>query len=226
MQDSKTVGVIYILTNPSFPEYIKIGYANDVEKRIKSLNKSECIPFAFRLYAYYKTTARLTDLKIHEMIDRINPHLRSIDTFDGKTRKREFYAMSPEDGYKILETIAISSGTENCLVVVRPTQEEVEAEEEAEEIRTRTTLPRMDWLLEKGVVLIGDIIYYKKNPSREAKIVNENELEFEGKTMSFNEFAKLMSGLDHINQYRHLVLKREGKTLFELREAKMNEKGI
>lgn len=26
-------GVIYILTNPSFKEYMKIGYADDVEKR-------------------------------------------------------------------------------------------------------------------------------------------------------------------------------------------------
>lgn len=27
-------GVIYILTNPSFREYVKIGYADDLEKRI------------------------------------------------------------------------------------------------------------------------------------------------------------------------------------------------
>lgn len=40
-------GVIYILTNPSFPEYVKIGYADDVEKRLSQLNRSECIPFAF-----------------------------------------------------------------------------------------------------------------------------------------------------------------------------------
>ena len=26
----KNTGVIYILTNPSFPEYVKIGYADDV----------------------------------------------------------------------------------------------------------------------------------------------------------------------------------------------------
>lgn len=28
-------GVIYILTNPSFPEYVKIGYADDIDKRLK-----------------------------------------------------------------------------------------------------------------------------------------------------------------------------------------------
>ena len=41
-------GVIYILTNPSFPQYVKIGYADNVESRLKQLNNSECIPFAFR----------------------------------------------------------------------------------------------------------------------------------------------------------------------------------
>ena len=48
---SDTKGVIYILTNPSFPDYVKIGYADDIDKRLKQLNRSECIPFAFRVYA-------------------------------------------------------------------------------------------------------------------------------------------------------------------------------
>ena len=37
-------GFIYILTNPSFPDYVKIGYADDVEKRLAGLNRSECTP--------------------------------------------------------------------------------------------------------------------------------------------------------------------------------------
>ena len=55
-------GVIYILTNPSFPQYVKIGYADNVESRLKQLNNSECIPFAFRIYATYEVEERLTDL--------------------------------------------------------------------------------------------------------------------------------------------------------------------
>lgn len=38
---SENKGVIYILTKPSFKEYVKIGYADDVEKRLKELNRSE-----------------------------------------------------------------------------------------------------------------------------------------------------------------------------------------
>ena len=79
-------GVIYILTNPSFPEYVKIGYADDVNKRLAQLNRSECIPFAFRVYATYEVSSRLSDKKIHEIIDRPNPDLRSIESFEGKKK--------------------------------------------------------------------------------------------------------------------------------------------
>ena len=58
-------GVIYILTNPSFPDYVKIGYATDIEKRLKQLNRSETIPFAFRVYAIYEVDKGLTDKELH-----------------------------------------------------------------------------------------------------------------------------------------------------------------
>ncbi len=31
-------GVIYILTNPSFPQYVKIGYADDMKKLFINLS--------------------------------------------------------------------------------------------------------------------------------------------------------------------------------------------
>ena len=82
-------GYIYILTNPSFPDYVKIGYADDVESRLDQLNRSECIPFAFRVYATYEVENRLVDLKLHDLIDRLNPNLRSIENYNGKQRRRE-----------------------------------------------------------------------------------------------------------------------------------------
>lgn len=104
-------GYIYILTNPSFPDYVKIGYADDVESRVKQLNRSECTPYAFRVYATYETDARLTDLRLHAMIDQLNPDLRSRDEIDGKKRVREFYSMSAEDAYRIFEAMAEIHGT-------------------------------------------------------------------------------------------------------------------
>ena len=52
--ENKT-GVIYILTNPSFPDYVKIGYADDVDRRLKELNRSDCIQALCILWSFSKT---------------------------------------------------------------------------------------------------------------------------------------------------------------------------
>lgn len=128
------IGVIYILTNPSFPKYVKIGYSDNINKRLEELNRSECIPFAFRLYAYYKVQNRLSDKKVHELIDGLNPELRSVENINGKERKREFYAMPKEQAYSILKSIATINNLEENLILVEPTKEELEDEEEAADI--------------------------------------------------------------------------------------------
>lgn len=128
------MGYIYILTNPSFPDYVKLGYADNAEKRLVELNRSECIPFAFRIYATYETTMRLTDLKLHGLIDRLNPSLRAIDTFNGKPRKKEFYAMTKEDAYFLLQAIAEINDAVDKLKLYPITEEELEAEKTAVEI--------------------------------------------------------------------------------------------
>mgnify|MGYP000283627485 FL=1 len=113
--DNEKKGYIYILTNPSFPDYVKIGYADDVVSRVKHLNQTECTPYAFRIYATYEVESRLTDIKLHTMIDKLNPELRSRDEIDGKKRVREFYSMSAEDAYQIFEAMAEIHGTTNKL---------------------------------------------------------------------------------------------------------------
>ena len=128
-------GVIYILTNPSFKDYVKIGYAHDIEKRLRQLNRSETIPFAFRVYAIYEVQSELTDMELHKLIDNLNPDLRTIETFDGKKRVKEFYAMSPEDAYSILESIAKISGTTACLKRLTPEGHEVIDEAIAKEVQ-------------------------------------------------------------------------------------------
>ena len=118
MANTEKKGVIYILQNPAFKEYVKIGYAHDIEKRLRQLNRSETIPFAFRVYAIYEVKSALTDMELHKLIDNLNPDLRTIETFDGKKRVKEFYAMSPEDAYSILEAIAEIHGCSDKLKLI------------------------------------------------------------------------------------------------------------
>lgn len=131
---SEQQGVICILTNPSFPDYVKIGYADDIEKRLQQLNRNECILFAFRVYATYEVNSRLSDLKIHYIIDKLNPNLRSIDNFNGQKRVREFYAMSPQDANSTLEAIAEIHGCTDKLKLIPPSADDVAAADTAEDI--------------------------------------------------------------------------------------------
>jgi len=152
MEENKG-GVIYILTNPSFPKYVKIGYSDNVEKRLDELNRSECIPFAFRLYAYYKVDNRLSDMKVHELIDSLNPDLRSKENYKGKERKREFFAMSKEHAYSILKSIATINNLEKNLILVPQTKDEIEDEERANEIED-TPLTLENFYINKNQKLI------------------------------------------------------------------------
>lgn len=222
-------GCIYILTNPSFPQYVKIGYADDVEKRLQQLNRSECIPFAFRLYAFYKVETRLTDIKLHSLIDKLNPNLRSIEYFKGKKREREFYAMTAQDAFEILETIAEINGLRENLVLVEPTKEEIDNEEVADEIRTKrsvTQLPRMDWLLDQGIVKIGDRIHVINHPEEIATIVDDSNVEYCGQIMSFVKFGCSVTGWKAIQTYAMMKVVDANETLAVLRERRMKELGM
>lgn len=183
-------GVIYILTNPSFPEYVKIGYATDIERRLRELNRSECIPFAFRVYATYEVNSDLSDRKIHSIIDRINPDLRSIENFDGKKRVREFYAMSPEDAYSILEAIAEIHGCSDRLRLTSLSETDRAAAEEAEEIEAEHKERLSPFTFSKCGISIGEKIEYSTNPEIKCTVVDDKTVEYDGQYYSLSALAK------------------------------------
>ena len=191
--NNNSVGYIYILTNPSFREYVKIGYADDVKKRLKQLNRSECIPFAFRIYATYEVDSRLSDTKIHSIIDKLNPNLRSIETFEGKERKREFYAMSPEDAYSVLEAIAEINGRKDRLHKIKPTAEERDAEEEADAIEEEHREMRAPFKFSMcGIYPGAEIEFWRSTNERTGimcKVINDKQVEYDGETWSLSALA-------------------------------------
>ena len=224
--DNNIVGAIYILKNPSFPDYIKIGYADDVYSRLKTLNDKSAVPFAFRLYAYYKVNHRLEDKTVHEIIDKLSPSLRAKDNIDGKERKREFFEMSAEDAYDILRCIAKINGLEDNLVLVEPTAKEMEDEDEATTKRKSTQLPKMDWLIEQGIINIGDEVYLINHPEEIATIEDSKNVRYKNQVMSFNQFGCELTGWKAIQIYAFMKKVGGNKTLAKLREEKMEELGM
>ncbi len=212
---SQKQGVIYILTNPSFPEYVKIGYADDVEKRLKQLNRSETIPFAFRVYAVYEVTSRLTDLELHRLIDKLNPELRAIDTFDGKDRIKEFYAMSAEDAYGLLECIAKISGTEDRLRRLTPEGHELQDEEIAEEVREFSR--RGPFRFSTCNIPVGSELVFIEDESVRVTVVDDRRIKYNGEVTSLSALAQKLKGLNHPVQGT-LWFTYNGEKLTDIRE--------
>lgn len=112
-------GYIYIMTNQALgKDIVKIGYAKDVEARRKQLSTT-ALPFEYEVYATYETSGNLEDKKLHKLIDNLNPDLRV-------AKNREFFIMTPEDAYELLEAIAIISGSKDKLKKKRITAKETD----------------------------------------------------------------------------------------------------
>ena len=195
-------GVIYILKNPSFPDYVKIGYADDVEERLRQLNSSECTPFAFRIYATYEVNTRLMDKKIHSIIDKLNPKLRSIDEFNGQKRVREFYAMSAEDAYSIFEAIAeINDCTDKLKkwdVSTDDMREEKIAENIAEEVSLHRQARSANFTFSFWQIPVGAVLEHCEISDIKCTVVDDRRIEYNGEIMYMTPFAKLISGKQYI----------------------------
>lgn len=179
-------GYIYILTNPSFPQYVKIGYADNVQNRVDQLNRSSAVPFAFRIYASYGVSHELSDKILHSLIDTLDPDIRSIETFKGKTRTREFYKMSAEQAYQLLEAIAKISGTSDRLMKTKATQIELASEEEAESDRARK--PAFDFF--RYGIPEGAEIEFERDRSIKAVVVDSKHVKFEDEVTSVSSLAQ------------------------------------
>lgn len=164
------MGVIYILENPSFPKYVKIGYADSLEERLVQLNSSAAVPFAFRAYAVYEVSERLSDKRVHALIDQLNPDLRAVEIVNGKTRTKEFFEMSASDAYKILETIAVISGTKDKLKKFSLSEDDKKAEKACRDSR------RPPFTFSYVGIPVGAELIFDQKPDQKAVVVDDRHI--------------------------------------------------
>ena len=97
-------GYIYVLTNESFhrDNWVKIGYAEDVEKRVKELSNTS-VPLPYEVYCTYEIPrikgVKDPDKLVHDLLQSLNPNLRI-------SQNREFFELYPWDAYNMLFAIA------------------------------------------------------------------------------------------------------------------------
>ena len=186
----------YILTNPSFKEYIKIGYAADVKQRLDTLNRNPGLPFAFRVYATYEVDSALSDKKLHSILDTLRPDLRSMEEIDGKKRIREFYAMPPEDAYAILEAIAEINGYADRLKKWVATEAEQKAEELTQEISEQHQERLAPFAFSICHIAVGEQIEFccagNRNSGTICEVVDDKRVKYNGEIWSLSALAKYL----------------------------------
>ena len=164
-------GYIYIMTNPALIDMVKIGYATDVEERRKQLSTT-ALPYEYEVYATYETNGNLEDKKLHQLIDDLNADLRV-------SKNREFYVMTPEQAYRLLEAIAIISGTTKKL-------------EKVKQLHIKVKRPPIDFAkcgIPKGAELI-----YTENSNIKVTVVNNHKVKYQDELTSLSAIVKQLKG--------------------------------
>ena len=167
-------GFIYIMTNPALKDMVKIGYATDVETRRKQLSTT-ALPYEYEVYATYDTSGNLEDKKLHKMIDNLNPDLRV-------TSNREFFVMTPQEAFDLLEAIATISGTKDKLKKVKV----VEAKKQ------KVRRPPVNF--SKCGIPVGAELVFIEDPSVVAKVVGDRKVEYNGEITSLSAISDGIKG--------------------------------
>lgn len=218
-------GYIYIMTNPSFPEYVKIGYATDVQQRLDELNRSTAVPFAFRIYATYEVDSSLSDKKLHSILDKLDPELRSTEEVNGRRRVREFYAMSPEDAYDILEAIAEINGFTRRLKRWHVTAQQQADEDLANDIQNERREKAAPFTFTMVEIPVGAEIEFvcrdNVNSGTKCIVADEKKVTFEGEIYSLTALAAKLLGIPHHHIPGPKYFKYEGEWLND-RRSRMN----
>ena len=169
-------GYIYIMTNRCLKDMVKIGYATDVEERRKQLSTT-ALPYEYDVFAIYETPGHLEDKKLHKLIDNLNPDLRV-------TKNREFFVMSPEDAYELLEAIAMISGSQDKL------QKMKDVNNSAEEAKTKK--PAVNF--QKCNIPIGAELVFIDDPNVTVTVISERKVQYNNEITSLSAVAGNIKG--------------------------------
>ena len=167
-------GYIYIMTNPALKDMVKIGYATDVENRRKQLSTT-ALPYDYEVYATYETSGNLEDKKLHRMIDNLNPDLRV-------SKSREFFIMTPEQAYELLEAIATISGTNGKLKRVKA----------CESKKQQTKRPPVNFT--KCNIPIGAKLVFVDDPSVVVEVVSDRKVLYNEEITSLSAISDKIKG--------------------------------
>jgi hypothetical protein len=199
--------IVYILTNESMPDVVKIGVTDNLERRIKDLDKTG-IPLPFECYYAVEVEgdAEKIEKKIHEGFD------------DKRVRhNREFFYTTPEQAKSVLEIAEVMGGKN-----VTPTEDIVETTQDKQAL-DNAKKKRKRFNFEMLDIKPGTILHFSKDKSITCEVYNFNQVKFRDKITSLSNSADIVlleMGYDWGSVHGPGYWLYNDKTLYELRTEK------
>lgn len=162
--------IVYLLTNPTMPDLVKIGRTIDLETRLRSLSTHSGVPVPFECYYACEVVDSVkVERALHEAFGdhRINP-------------KREFFRLNPERAVAILELVAVKNAT--LIAEVAEDQAELDALHREQSRREQFRFSMVD-------IKPGAILKFSKDENITAQVVDDKRIEFEGEVTSTSAAA-------------------------------------
>ena len=193
--------VVYVLTNPSIPDIVKIGRATDLESRMRSLYNTS-IPVPFECYfACTVEDANYAERQIHDAFDdfRVNPN-------------REFFRVNPERIVSILDMVMIED--------VTPKEDIVEDEIDQRSLDKENTI-RSRFNFDMVGIPVGSKLEFVKDKDITATVVDNHKINFNGKVMALSK-----SALEILHGMGFMWRKVSGPTLWSYDGETLHERRL
>ncbi len=162
--------IVYLLTNPTMPDLVKIGRTTDLEGRLRSLSAHSGVPVPFE--CYYACEVRDSALVERALHDAFGDHRIN--------SKREFFRLNPERAVAILELVSINLAT--------PASDIAEDQAELDALHREQTR-REQFRFSMVDIPPGSILTFSKDDSITAIVIDDKRIEFDGEITSTSAAA-------------------------------------
>ena len=171
------MAIVYILTNESMPDTIKVGITENLDRRVRELdNTSTPLPFEC-YYAVEVENASAIEKKIHEGLD------------DKRVRQnREFFNATPEQAKAILEIAEVMGGKN-----VTPKEDIVETPQDKQALENaRKKRGRIDYFGILGIQK-GTTLTFSKDENITCVVSDNGKIIFRDKETTLSGSALLVT---------------------------------
>jgi hypothetical protein len=200
------MAIVYILTNESMPDTIKVGITGNLDRRIRELDTTGT-PLPFECYyAVEVENAAAIEKKIHEGLD------------DKRIRQnREFFNATPEQAKAILEIAELMGGKN-----VTPNEDIVETPQDKQALDTARK-KRSKFNFGMVNIELGTILEFVKDKTITCEVIDDSKIKFRGEVTSLSASAVTVlheMGYDWDKAHGPKFWMYQGKSLRDLRYEK------